>query len=110
MHQQIDKKHKYILLVILFLCLTTINNLRFNNNFNNLLNIKYLEVIGLSDNLNQTIKNKISFMLNQDIFFINENYIKENLNEYKYLESYEVFKVFLGFRRFPHNSIRFRNF
>ena len=94
MHQQIDKKHKYILLVILFLCLTTINNLRFNNNFNNLLNIKYLEVIGLSDNLNQTIKNKISFMLNQDIFFINENYIKENLNEYKYLESYEVFKVF----------------
>ena len=94
MHQQIDKKHRYILLVILFLCLTTINNLRFNNNFNNLSNIKYLEVIGLSDNLNQKIKEKISFILNQDIFFINENYIKENLNEYKYLESYEVFKVF----------------
>ncbi len=94
MHQQIDKKHKYILLAILFLCLTTINNLRFNNNFNNLSNIKYLEVIGLSDNLNQKIKDKISFILNQDIFFINENYIKENLNEYKYLESYEVFKVF----------------
>jgi len=94
MHQQIDKKHKYILLVILFLCLTTINNLRFNNNFNNLSNIKYLEVIGLSDNLNKNIKDKIGFILNQNIFFINENYIKENLNEYKYLESYEVFKVF----------------
>ena len=94
MHQQIDKKHKYILLVILFLCLSTINNLRFNNNFNNLSNIKYLEVMGLSDNLNQKIKDKISFILNQDIFLINENYIKENLNEYKYLESYEVFKVF----------------
>ncbi len=93
MHQQIDKKHRYILLVILFLFLTTINNLRFNNNFNNLSNIKYLEVIGLSDNLNQKIKEEISFILNQDIFFINENYIKENLNEYKYLESYEVFKV-----------------
>ncbi len=93
MHQQIDKKHRYILLVILFLFLTTINNLGFNNNFNNLSNIKYLEVIGLSDNLNQKIKEEISFILNQDIFFINENYIKENLNEYKYLESYEVFKV-----------------
>ena len=43
MHQQIDKKHRYILLVILFLFLTTVNNLRFNKNINNLSNIKNLE-------------------------------------------------------------------
>ena len=94
MHQQIDKKNRYILLVILFLLLTTVNNLKFNKNINNLSNIKNLEVIGLSDDLNQKIKEKISFILNQDIFFISENYIKENLDEYNYLESYDAFKVF----------------
>ena len=94
MHQQIDKKNRYILLVILFLFLTTVSNLRFNKNINNLSNIKNLEVIGLSDDLNQKIKERISFILNQDIFFISENYIKENLDEYNYLESYDAFKVF----------------
>ena len=94
MHQQIDKKHRLILLVILFLFISTINNIKFKKNINDLSNIKDLEVVGLSVNLNQKIKEKINFLLNQDIFFVNENYIKENLNEYKYLESFDVFKVF----------------
>ena len=94
MHQQIDKKHRYILLIILFLFLTTVSNLRLNKNIDNLPNIKNIEVVGLSDNLNQKIKERISFVINQDIFFISENYIKESLDEYKYLESYDVFKVF----------------
>ena len=66
MHQQIDKKNRYILLVILFLFLTTVSNLRFNKNINNLSNIKNLEVIGLSDDLNQKIKERIK---NTDLFF-----------------------------------------
>ncbi len=94
MHQQIDKKHRLILLVILFLFISTINNIKFKKNINDLSNIKDLEVVGLSVNLNQKIKEKINFLINQDIFFVNENYIKENLNEYKYLESFDVFKVF----------------
>ena len=94
MHQQIDKKHRYILLIILFLFLTTVSNLSLNKNINNLSNINNIEVVGLSDNLNQKIKERISFVINQDIFFISENYIKESLDEYKYLESYDVFKVF----------------
>ena len=85
MHQQTDKKHRYILLIILFLFLTTVSNIRLNKNINNLSNIKNIEVVGLSDNLNQKIKERISFILNQDIFFISENYIKENLDEYNYL-------------------------
>ena len=94
MHQQIDKKHRYILLIILFLFLTTVSNLRLNKNIDNLPNIKNIEVVGLSDNLNQKIKERISSVINQDIYFISKNYIKENLDEYKYLESYDVFKVF----------------
>ena len=94
MHQQIDKKHRLILLVILFLFISTINNIKFKKNINDLSNIKDLEVVGLSVKLNQKIKEKINFLLNQDIFFVKENYIKENLNEYKYLESFDVFKVF----------------
>jgi len=94
MHQQIDKKHKYILLIILFLFLSTITNLKVSKNLNNFSNIKDLKVIGLSDNLNQKIKKKISFLLNQNIFFISEDFIRENLNEFQYLESFDVFKVF----------------
>ena len=94
MHQQIDKKDKYILLVILFLFLTTISNLKFSKNLNNLSNIKDLKVMGLSDHLNQKIKEKFDFLLNQNIFFVSEDFIKENLDEYKYLESYDAFKIF----------------
>ena len=94
MHQQIDKKDKYILLVILFLFLTTISNLKFSKNLNNLSNIKDLKVMGLSDHLNQKIKEKFGFLLNQNIFFVSEDFIKENLDEYKYLESYDAFKIF----------------
>ena len=61
MHQQIDKKHKYILLIILFLFLSTITNLKVSKNLNNFSNIKDLKVIGLSDNLNQKIKKKLAF-------------------------------------------------
>ncbi len=50
--------------------------------------------MGLSDSLNQQIKERISSAINQNIYFISENYIKESLDEYKYLESYDVFKVF----------------
>ena len=94
MHQQIDKKHKYILLFLLFFLLTTISNVKFSENLNNLSNIKDLKVVGLSNDLNQKIKERINFLLNQNIFFINENFLKENLNELKYLESFDVFKVF----------------
>ena len=94
MHQQIDKKHRYILLIILFLFLTTVSNLSLNKNINNLSNINNIEVVGLSDNLNQKIKERISSVINQDIYFISKNYIKESLDEYKYLESYDAFKVF----------------
>ena len=94
MHQQIDKKHRYILLIIIFLFLTTVSNLRLNKNIKNLSNINNIEVVGLSDSLNQQIKERISSAINQNIYFISENYIKESLDEYKYLESYDVFKVF----------------
>ena len=94
MHQQIDKKQKYILLVILFLFLTTISNLQFNKSINNLSSIKDLEVVGLSDYHNQIIKDKINSIINQDIYFLSKNYITKTLEEYKFLESYDVFKVF----------------
>ena len=94
MHQQIDKKHRYILLIIIFLFLTTVSNLRLNKNIKNLSNINNIEVVGLSDSLNQQIKERISSAINQNIYFISENYIKESLDEYKYLESYDVLKVF----------------
>ena len=94
MHQQIDKKHKYILLVILFLFLTTISNLKFNKSINSLLSIKDLEVVGLSNNHNQIIKDRISPVINQNIYFFSKKNLIKILEEYKFLESYDVFKVF----------------
>ena len=42
--------------------------------------------------INEQNLNNTNLALYSD--FISKNYIKENLDEYKYLESYDVFKVF----------------
>ena len=52
MLQSIGKKNKYILLIITFLLLTTINNTNFVNSKIFSTNIQSVEVVGLNENLN----------------------------------------------------------
>ena len=59
MHQSIDKKQKYIFLIIIFLFLTTINNTNFVNNKYFSANIQSIQVVGLTEDLNSQIQERI---------------------------------------------------
>ena len=72
MHQSTDKKKKYFLYFLIFLLLSTINNLSLIRSKELLSNIKTIEVSGLKNNLNLSIKKNFEFLLNKNIFQINE--------------------------------------
>ena len=67
MHQSTDKKKKYFLYFIIFLLLSTINNLSLIRSKELLSNIKTIEVSGLKNNLNLSIKKNLEFLLNNNI-------------------------------------------
>jgi len=56
MHQSTDKKKKYFLYFLIFLLLSTINNLSLIRSKELLSNVKTIEVSGLKNNLNTSIK------------------------------------------------------
>ena len=94
MLQFIGKKYKYFFYIFLFLLLSTINNLNLIKSKNSITKVKIIEVVGLKNELNQQIKNKLNYLLNSNIYNIDEKKIKKNLNEYTFLEKYNVFKVY----------------
>ena len=94
MHQSIDKKQKYIFLIIIFLFLTTINNTNFVNNKYFSANIKSIQVVGLTEDLNLQIQERLSYLKNNNIFYINKELLKKEIDEYKYIESFKVSKFY----------------
>ena len=94
MHQSTDKKKKYFLYFIIFLLLSTINNLSLIRSKELLSNIKTIEVSGLKNNLNTSIKKNFEFLLNNNIFQIDQELLKNKLDLYNYLQNYKVFKLY----------------
>ena len=94
MHQSTDKKKKYFLYFIIFLLLSTINNLSLIRSKELLSNIKTIEVSGLKNNLNLSIKKNFEFLLNNNIFQIDQELLKNKLDLYNYLQNYKVFKLY----------------
>ena len=94
MHQSTDKKKKYFLYFIIFLSLSTINNLSLIRGKELLSNVKTIEVSGLKNNLNLSIKKNFEFLLNKNIFQINEEILINKLDFYNYLQNYKVFKIY----------------
>ena len=94
MHQSTDKKKKYFLYFIIFLSLSTINNLSLIRSKELLSNIKTIEVSGLKNNLNLSIKKNFEFLLNNNIFQIDEELLINKLDLYNYLQNYKVFKIY----------------
>ena len=94
MHQSTDKKKKYFLYFIIFLLLSTINNLSLIRSKELLSNIKTIEVSGLKNNLNLSIKKNFEFLLNNNIFQIDEELLINKLDLYNYLQNYKVFKMY----------------
>ena len=94
MLQSIGKKKNYTVYILIFLFLSTINNLSLIKNKELLLNITNIEVTGLTEALNRNIKKNFEFLINNNIFQINKKYIKNELDRYNYLQNYKVFKLY----------------
>ena len=94
MHQSTDKKKKNFLYFLIFLLLSTINNLSLIRSKELLSNVKTIEVSGLKNNLNTSIKKNFKFLLNNNIFQIDQKLLKNKLDLYNYLQNYKVFKIY----------------
>ena len=94
MLQSIGKKNKYILLIITFLLLTTINNTNFVNSKIFSTNIQSVEVVGLNENLNLEIQERLNYIKNSNIFYINKDLFKKEINKYNFIESFKVSKFY----------------
>ena len=94
MHQLIGKKNKFILLLIAFLFLNTINTKDKKFIFEN---IKDIQVVGLENHLNDIIKERFNYLKDKKIFSINKKSLQEILSNYNYIENFKVYK------RYPNN-------
>ena len=94
MHQSIDKKNKYLFYFIIFLFLTTINSISLTESKDLLSKVKTVEVSGLKENLNTSVKKNFEFLLNNNIYKINKELIIKELDRYNYLQNYQVNKIY----------------
>ncbi len=94
MPQQTDKNYKLIFYVFIFLFLSSTNNLSWIKIKSEILKINEIEVVGLQKELNYSIKKKLLFLLGENIFFVNSDKIKDELNKIRYIENYKIKKIF----------------
>ena len=94
MHQQIDKKKKLFIYILLLFLLSTVNNLSLNNSEHLKLQIKSIYVNGLSDEKNLKISQDLSDLIFKNIFFINKNYFKSILETNNLIHSYNIKKIY----------------
>ena len=94
MHQQIDKKIKISMYILLLFLLSTINNLSLNNSENLKLQIKSIYVNGLTDEKNLQVSKDLSNLIFQNIFFIDTKYIENILEKNNLIHSFNVKKIY----------------
>ena len=88
-----QRKSKQILTYFFLLFLFgSITNLTFQDN--QLLNLKKIIVSGLDEKENEDLKNKIHDLKIENIFFINENQIKNVIEINSLIESYKISKIY----------------
>ena len=90
MHQQISKK--IFLYILLFLIVATFNN----RNLNDIDLIKVDEILieGLDEKKNSQLVDKLKFLREQNIFFLDNIRIKETIESSNLVEKYSVFKLY----------------
>ncbi len=93
----IDKKIKIFIYVIIFFLVSTVNNLNILTNRFNFFDIKIIDIKGVEESLTKEIYNSLSFLINKNIFFLDQNTIEKNLNKFNFIEKYEVFREFPSF-------------
>ena len=93
MHQLIDKK-KYVIYLIIFLLLSSVNNINLTKFREKVSSLKIIQVEGLNKNLNNKIKRDLDFLINSNIYKLNNEIISNKLDKYNYIDNYKVFKEY----------------
>ena len=94
MHQYIDKKKNIIFLFLVLFFLSSFNNQVFIEKKKLFYNLKSIEVTGLDSLINQEIEQNLNFLKNSNIFFINKEIFKDQIDKYNFIESYNIYKIY----------------
>jgi len=94
MQQQIGKKRFYLFLLLILLFGTSINNKVFNEKKDLFYNLDSIEVIGLSEKFNLEIEERLNFLKNTNIFFIDEQVLIDQINNYNFIENFNIIKFY----------------
>ena len=86
MLQSINKKKIYFYLVS-FLFLSTFFNNNLINNLKSIFKITDVKVENTKKEINDNILSNTSFLLDENIFFINKNFLIEKFNKLSFIES-----------------------
>ena len=90
MHQR-KSKNIFIYFFLLFLFGSITNMGLYNSKF---LNLSKIEISGLDENESRQLKNKIENLKLKNIFFLNENKIKNIIKLNNLIENYQIFKIY----------------
>ena len=88
----INKKKIYFYLVSLIL-LSSIFNINIISNYENLIKVKDIEIVGLNSKEQKNIKNELGFLKNKNIFLIKKNDLKEILNDFNFINYFIINKI-----------------
>ena len=96
MHLLTDKKNRLIAYILLFLLLSTFNNLSLiNSQFLNL-NIKNINVSGLTDEENYKVSLQFNKLILPNIFFFLLKYLTSILKKNNLIHSFKIKKIYPG--------------
>ena len=93
MLQSINKKKIYFYLVS-FLFISTIYNNNLISNLKNVFKIREVKVENVKKEINDNILLNTSFLLGENIFFVNKNFLINKLNKLNFIESISIKKKY----------------
>ena len=94
MHQYKDKKKNILFLFLILFFLSSINSQLFVEKKKSFYELKYIEVKGLTNEINLEIEQSLNFLKNTNIFFIDGEILKDQINKYNFIENYSIFKLY----------------
>ena len=93
MHQSINKKKIYFYLVS-FLFISTIFNNNLISNLKNVFKVREVKVENVKKEINDNILSNTSFLLGENIFFVNKNFLLEKFDKLNFIESISIKKKY----------------
>ena len=93
MHQSINKKKIYFYLVS-FLFISTIFNNNLISNLKDVFKVREVKVENVKKEINDNILSNTNFLLGENIFFVNKNFLLEKFDKLNFIESISIKKKY----------------